>query len=154
MKRRGPTASSSVCWLTRMELEITENNSNPLLDRQEVQIVIKHDSDATPKRNQVIKSLSDQLKAKKELIIIDHLKNKYGKTETQGYAKVYANKDSMNLIETKPSLDRHKNVGETPKKEKVAEAAPEETNDEEASEETKEEEVAKEEVEVESNEED
>ena len=124
-----------------MELEITENNSNPLLDRQEVQIVIKHDSDATPKRNQVIKSLSDQLKAKKELIIIDHLKNKYGKTETQGYAKVYANKDAMNLIETKPSLDRHKNIGEAPKKEKVAEEA-------------KEEEVAEEEVEVESNEED
>ena len=133
-----------------MELEITENNSNPLLDRQEIQIVIKHDSDATPKRNQVIKSLSDQLKAKKELIIIDHLKNKYGKTETQGYPKVYANKDAMNLIETKPSLDRHKNVGEAPKKEKVAEAVPEETNEEEA----KEEEVAEEEVEVESNEED
>ena len=133
-----------------MELEITENNSNPLLDRQEVQIVIKHDSDATPKRNQVIKSLSDQLKAKKELIIIDHLKNKYGKTETQGYAKVYANKDAMNLIETKPSLDRHKNVEEAPKKEKVAEAVPEETNEKEA----KEEEVAEEEVEVESNEED
>ena len=93
-----------------MELEITENNSNPLLDRQEVQIVIKHDGDATPKRNQVIKSLSEQLKAKKELIIIDHLKNQYGKTETQGYAKIYANKDSMNLIETKPSLERHKDI--------------------------------------------
>ena len=137
-----------------MELEITENNSNPLLDRQEVQIVIKHDSDATPKRNQVIKSLSEQLKAKKELIIIDHLKNKYGKTETQGYAKVYANKDAMNLIETKPSLDRHKNIGESPKKEKVAEAAPEETNEEEVSEEANEEEVTDEGVEVKSNEED
>ena len=79
-----------------------------------------------------------------------HLKNKYGKTETQGYAKVYANKDAMNLIETKPSLDRHKNVGEAPKKEKVAEATPEEPNEEEA----KEAEVAEEEVEVESNEED
>ena len=55
-----------------MELEITENNDNPLLNRQEVQIVIKHESDATPKRNQVIKNLSEQLKAKKELIIIDH----------------------------------------------------------------------------------
>ena len=137
-----------------MELEITENNSNPLLDRQEVQIVIKHDSDATPKRNQVIKNLSEQLKAKKELIIIEHLKNKYGKTETQGYAKVYANKDAMNLIETKPSLDRHKDVGETPKKEKKAETPPEETNEEEVSEESNEEEVAEEAVEVESNEED
>ena len=137
-----------------MELEITENTSNPLLDRQEVQIVIKHDSDATPKRNQDIKSLSDQLKTEKELIIIDHLKNKYGKTETQGYAKVYANKDAMNLIETKPSLDRHKNIGEAPKKEKVAETAPEETNEEEVSEEANEEEVTDEGVEVKSNEED
>ena len=137
-----------------MELEITENNSNPLLDRQEVQIVIKHDSDATPKRNQVIKNLSEQLKAKKELIIIEHLKNKYGKTETQGYAKVYANKDAMNLIETKPSLDRHKDVGEAPKKDKKAEAKLEENSEEEVSEGTSEEESAEEEVEVEANEED
>ena len=55
--------------MSRMELEITENNNNPLLNRQEVQIVIKHESDATPKRNQVIKSLSEKLKAKKDLII-------------------------------------------------------------------------------------
>ena len=75
-----------------MELEIIENNSNPLLERQEVQIIIRHESDSTPKRNQVIKNLSEQLKAKKELIIIDHLKNKYGKTETKGYAKIYKNK--------------------------------------------------------------
>ena len=125
-----------------MELEITEQNSNPLLDRQEVQIVIKHDSDATPKRNQVIKNLSEQLKTKKDLIIIDHLKNKYGKTETQGYAKVYANKDTMKLVETKPSLDRHKNINEAPKKKKKVEAASEEETPEELKEE------------VESNEED
>lgn len=129
-----------------MELEITEKNSNPLLDRQEVQIVIKHDSDATPKRNQVIKNLSEQLETKKDLIIIDYLKNKYGKTETQGYAKIYANKDTMKLVETKPSLDRHKNIDDKPKKEKKAEAAPEE----EPSEENKEE---KSNDEVESNEE-
>ena len=140
-----------------MELEITENNDNPLLNRQEVQIVIKHESDATPKRNQVIKNLSEQLKAKKELIIIDHLKNKYGKAETKGYAKVYANKESMTLIETKPSLDRHKNIDSKPKKEKKSETAPEEpSNAEESSEEeTKETESPKEEGnEVKTNEED
>ena len=133
-----------------MELEITEKNSNPLLDRQEVQIVIKHDSDATPKRNQVIKNLSEQLKTKKDLIIIDHLKNKYGKTETQGYAKIYANKDTMKLVETKPSLDRHKNINDTPKKEKKAEVVPEE----EPSEENKEKDPEESNEEVESNEED
>jgi len=136
-----------------MELEITENNSNPLLSRQEVQIVIKHESDATPKRNQVIKNLSEQLKAKKELIIIDHLKNKYGKAETQGYAKVYANKETMNLVETKPSLDRHKNIDTKPKKEKKVETETEEET-EEVKEVSKEETPEKKDEEVETNEED
>ena len=48
-----------------MELEITEQNDNPLLNRQEVKVVIKHSENSTPRRNQVIKSLSEQLKAKK-----------------------------------------------------------------------------------------
>ena len=39
-----------------MELEITEQNDNPLLNRQEVKVVIKHNEDSTPRRNQVIKN--------------------------------------------------------------------------------------------------
>ena len=128
-----------------MELEITENNDNPLLNRQEVQIIIKHENDATPNRNQVIKNLSEKLKAKKELIIIDHLKNKYGKTETQGYAKIYTNKDSLNLIETKPSIARHTDAGDKPKKEKKVEEAPKEEPKKETKEDVKEE-VVKEET--------
>lgn len=128
-----------------MELEITENNDNPLLNRQEVQIIIKHESDATPNRNQVIKNLSEKLKAKKELIIIDHLKNKYGKTETQGYAKIYTNKDSLNLIETRPSIARHTDAGDKPKKEKKVEEAPKEEPKKETKEDVKEE-VVKEET--------
>ncbi|HIF36907.1 MAG: 30S ribosomal protein S24e [Methanobacteriota archaeon] len=137
-----------------MELEITENNNNPLLNRQEVQIVIKHESDATPKRNQVIKSLSEKLKAKKDLIIIDHLKNKYGKTETQGYAKIYTNKDSLNLIETKPSLARHTNTGDESKKEKKVEKASKEETKEEVKEKVVEKEKSKKAEEGETNEKD
>ena len=91
-----------------MELEIAEKNDNPLLHRQEIQIVIRHENKGTPKRKEVIQNLSEQLKAKKDLIVIDHLKNKYGKTKTQGYAKIYANIEALNRIETKPSIDRQK----------------------------------------------
>ena len=66
-----------------MELEIAEKNDNPLLHRQEVQIVIRHENKGTPQRKEVIQNLSDKLKAKKDLIIIDHLKNKYGKMYTR-----------------------------------------------------------------------
>ena len=124
-----------------MELEITEQNDNPLLNRQEVKLVIKHENDSTPRRNQVIKSLSEQLKAKRELVIIDHLKNSYGKTETHGYAKIYTDKDSLTKIETKPSMERHKDIDSHSKKAKTekapeakeaAEDSPEEDKTEEA----------------------
>ena len=123
-----------------MELEIAEKNDNPLLHRQEVQIVIRHENKGTPKRKEVIQSLSEQLKAKKDLIVIDHLKNKYGKTETQGYAKIYANIEALNRIETKPSIARQKPSEKKPpkakktKKEKtepVEEATQEKTAEEE-----------------------
>ena len=101
-----------------MEMEIAEKNDNPLLHRQEVQIVIRHENMGTPKRKEVIQNLSEQLKAKKDLIVIDHLKNKYGKTETQGYAKIYANAEALNRIETKPSIARQKPSEKKPPKAK------------------------------------
>ena len=131
-----------------MELEITEQNDNPLLNRQEVKVVIKHNEDSTPRRNQVIKNLSEQLKAKRELVIIDHLKNAYGKTETHGYAKIYSDKESLEQIETKPSINRHKDIdshSSGSKTEKAPTEEAEETPTEEAVESPAEEEEQKDE---------
>ena len=111
-------------------MEIAEKNDNPLLQRQEVQIVIRHENKGTPQRKEVIQNLSDKLKAKKDLIIIDHLKNKYGKMETQGYVKIYANIEALNQIETKPSIARQKPSEKKPpkaKKSKKEEKVKEET---------------------------
>ena len=121
-----------------MELEIAEKNDNPLLNRQEVQIVIRHENESTPRRSEVIQNLSEKMKAKKDLIIIDHLKNKYGKMESQGYAKIYENVEALTRIETKPSIARQKNAKqakpEAPKK-KEAEERNEAVEEEESSEE-------------------
>ena len=119
-----------------MELEIAEKNDNPLLHRQEVQIVIKHENKGTPKRKEVIRNLSEQLKAKKDLIVIDHLKNKYGKTETQGYAKIYANIEALNRIETKPSIARQKPSEKKPPKAKKTKKEETEPVEEETQEKT------------------
>ena len=118
-----------------MELEITEQNDNPLLNRQEIKVVIKHSESSTPRRNQVIKNISEQLKANRELVIIDHLKNSYGKTETHGYAKIYSDKESLSKIETKPSLERHKDIDSHSSEEETKEAPAEEVAEEEPSEE-------------------
>ena len=118
-----------------MELEIIEQNDNPLLNRQEIKVVIKHNESSTPRRNQVIKNISEQLKANRELVIIDHLKNSYGKTETHGYAKIYSDKESLSKIETKPSLERHKDIDSHSSVEETKEAPVEEVAEEEPSEE-------------------
>ena len=116
-----------------MELEIIEQNDNPLLNRQEIKVVIKHNESSTPRRNQVIKNISEQLKANRELVIIDHLKNSYGKTETHGYAKIYSDKESLSKIETKPSLERHKDIDSHSSEEETKEAPVEEVAEEEPS---------------------
>ena len=118
-----------------MELEIIEQNDNPLLNRQEIKVVIKHNESSTPRRNQVIKNISEQLKANRELVIIDHLKNSYGKTETHGYAKIYSDKESLSKIETKPSLERHKDIDSHSSEEETKAAPAEEVAEEEPSEE-------------------
>ena len=82
-----------------MELEIIEQHDNPLLNRQEIKVVIKHNESSTPRRNQVIKNISEQLRSNRELGSIDYLKNSYGKTETHGYAKIYSDKESLSKIE-------------------------------------------------------
>ena len=114
-----------------MELEIIEQNDNPLLNRQEIKVVIKHSESSTPRRNQVIKNISEQLKANRELVIIDHLKNAYGKTETHGYAKIYSDKESLSKIETKPSMERHKDIDSHSSEKETKEAPAEQVADEE-----------------------
>ena len=114
-----------------MELEIIEQNDNPLLNRQEIKVVIKHSESSTPRRNQVIKNISEQLKTNRELVIIDHLKNAYGKTETHGYAKVYSDIKSLSKIETKPSMERHKDIDSHSSEKETKEAPAEQVADEE-----------------------
>ena len=115
-----------------MELEITEQNDNPLLNRQEVKVVIKHSKSSTPRRNQVIKNISEQLKTNRELVIIDQLKNAYGKTETHGYAKIYSDRESLSKIETKPSMERHKDIDSHSSEKETKEASVEQVAEEEA----------------------
>ena len=113
-----------------MELEITEQNDNPLLNRQEIKVVIKHSESSTPRRNQVIKNISEQLKTNRELVIIDHLKNAYGKTETHGYAKIYLDRESLSKIETKPSMERHKDIDSHSSEKETKEASIEQVAEE------------------------
>ncbi len=107
-----------------MELQIVKNTDNKLVGRQELELQIIHTASATPKRMEVRKEVAKQMKAKTELVIIDHLKNRYGRQETIGYAKVYADMGSLTATETHPILARHGlTAGSAASEEPAAEAA-------------------------------
>ena len=105
-----------------MELQIVKNTDNKLVGRQELELQIIHTASATPKRMDVRKEVAKQMKAKTELVIIDHLKNRYGRQETIGYAKVYADMGSLKATETRPILARHGLAGDAAPAAKAAKA--------------------------------
>ncbi|MEM3512889.1 MAG: 30S ribosomal protein S24e, partial [Thermoplasmata archaeon] len=90
-----------------MEIEIISKRENVLLDRTEVRFKVIHDKSGTPKRDDIRAKLAEVLSVNQDTLVVDHLNQKYGVNQTEGYAKVYKNKDALG-IERVPVLVRNK----------------------------------------------
>ena len=115
-----------------MEIEIRSQRNNSLLQRTEIHFVIHHDGEGTPRRELVRSELADQLKTKKDHIIIDHMKSGFGIHQTIGYAKMYSSVEKAKQGEEKHLIKRH-----TPgsKEEKKPKEEPKEESSEQLSQE-------------------
>ena len=102
-----------------MEIEVLSRKEQPLLGRIEIRFKITHAQDKTPKRDDVRAELAYVLNAKKERVVIDSLKQVYGKSETIGYAKLYENIELIKKIEPEHILVRNRIIEK--KKEEKAE---------------------------------
>ena len=121
-----------------MEINITKDWENPLLDRKEITFNISH-TGATPSRDEIKNKLVAQLNSRHELVIVDKIRTEYGTQNTSGYAKIYSDVERANEIENKHVLKRNelKPAEET-------EEPPEEESGESPEESTEEETVAEE----------
>ena len=100
-----------------MELTIDREFENPLLDRKEVWFTITYDG-GTPKRQEVREKIAAVLAINEKLLIIDHIKQKYGKEEATGFAKIYKSEDALRDVEPKYKIERNIVGGESGKEEK------------------------------------
>lgn len=108
-----------------MELTITQRRDNPILDRTEVHFSVTHPAEATPSRADLRKAVAAAVNAKNATVIVDWARSHYGRTVTDGYAKVYASKERAMELETIPILIRNGLVAEEAKpKAPPAEEAP------------------------------
>ncbi len=90
-----------------MEIEIQTKNDNVLLKRMEVHFLVRHENEGTPKRELIRGELAEKLNAKKENVIIDHMRSTFGMRTTTGYAKVYTSPADAKAAERDPILKRN-----------------------------------------------
>ena len=90
-----------------MDIQIIEEEENPMLHRTDVRFQIQHD-EATPSRLQVRDSLAAKLDKDSDEVVVHELDTKFGMRETVGYAKVYDSPESARDVEQQYMLDRNK----------------------------------------------
>lgn len=109
-----------------MEIEVVEKVDNKLLNRTEVHFRVVHTGKKTTERELVKSDLAEMFKVKKEQVIVDHIKSKFGTQESIGYAKVYKTIDDAVKVEPDYLLKRNKAASKKAEKEEEAEVKPEE----------------------------
>jgi small subunit ribosomal protein S24e len=90
-----------------MDIDIIEEDENPMLHRTDVRFRITHD-EATPSRLSVRDSLAAKLNKDSAEVVVHELDTKFGMRKTIGYAKVYESPDHARDVEQDHMLDRNK----------------------------------------------
>ncbi|MHB8397061.1 MAG: 30S ribosomal protein S24e [Thermoplasmataceae archaeon] len=80
---------------------------NSLLHRKEVRFTLTYGTETTPTREHVRELIAKNLKADKELVIVERIIQETGKHEARGYSKIYTNKESAMLYEPDYELLRN-----------------------------------------------
>ena len=94
-----------------MELDIIDEDENPMLHRTDVRFQMTHE-EATPSRLSVRDSLAAKLNKDAGEVVIRKLDTKYGMRKTVGYAKVYDDADHATTVEQGHALERNKIAAE------------------------------------------
>ncbi len=89
-----------------MEIEIIEEEPNPMLHRTDVRFEVTHD-EATPERLQVRDSLAARLDKSAEEVVVHSLDTGFGMRTTEGYAKVYDSPEFAEDVEQDYMLERN-----------------------------------------------
>jgi small subunit ribosomal protein S24e len=89
-----------------MDIEIVEQEKNPMLHRTDVRFELAHE-DATPSRLSVRDSLAAKLNKDSKEVVVHKLDTKFGMRKTVGNARVYEDPDYAQEIEQDHMLERN-----------------------------------------------
>ncbi|GAF86234.1 unnamed protein product [marine sediment metagenome] len=78
-----------------LNIEITEEKKNPLIDRLEITFRVDHFGVGTPNRLEVKKKIAAMQGSDEKLTIIINLGTHFGSSSTQGVAYIYENSKDL-----------------------------------------------------------
>lgn len=89
------------------EIKIESTKENTLLKRKEIKYRILYTGSGSPSRDSIRDIIAKNTGSKKELVIVDTLKQEAGKHELIGYSKIYQDSKSAMLYEPDYELFRN-----------------------------------------------
>jgi len=133
-----------------MKIDVVEKNENPLLKRTDLILTVDHTGQATPKKDELIKEISEKFSSVPENVEIIYIYTESGLAKSKVKAKIWKEKPpekkvkkkeeklkvEKELIEEKPKEKKEEKVEERPteKKEEKVEKKPTEKKEGEKSE--------------------
>lgn len=88
-----------------MEIKITEQKQQPLLERAEITGELSYES-VTPSRAELRRKIAEQLKVSEDLVVVDKIMPVFGKKESRITVHVYQKKEDAARYESKVNLQR------------------------------------------------
>lgn len=98
-----------------MEIEITEQKRNDLLDREEIVFRVNHEFESTPTRDTIIAKLAAILNAEKDRTVLKEVQGGFGVNYSTGYANLYDTAEIAIKVEPKHVLKRNGLIGDDKK---------------------------------------
>jgi len=89
-----------------LEIRVESERYNPLLKRRELHLRVSFNG-KTPSRAEIREKVAGIMNAEQNRLVIDYVKNEFGKREAKIYAKIYDSAEAMKAIEEKHILERN-----------------------------------------------
>jgi small subunit ribosomal protein S24e len=89
-----------------MDLKITKDNTNALLNRREMNFSVTYEG-PTPARSVIRGKIAAMLNVPLDLVVVHKMGNEFGKQALEAYVKIYESEERMKQIENEYVLKRN-----------------------------------------------
>ena len=94
-----------------MEMDVTIDRKNPLMERRDVELFLAHEG-LTPSKKELVSAIATKLKVKETQVVVNHVYQSTGRLDAKVLAKVYDKPTREEEKKEEPKAEETKDVAE------------------------------------------